>query len=67
MKRVYASRELIRIIEADGWFRVSQSGSLWQFKHPTKPGRVTIVHPKRDVPIGTAHSVFRQAGIEPPK
>ena len=67
MKRVYASRELIRIIEADGWYRVSQSGAHWQFKHPTKPGRVTIVHPKRDVPIGTAHSVFRQAGIEPPK
>ena len=67
MKRVYASRELIRLIEADGWYRVGQSGSHAQFRHPTKPGRVTIVHPKRDVPIGTAYSIFRQAGIEPPK
>ena len=67
MKRAYASRELIGIIEADGWYRVGQSGSHWQFKHPSKPGRVTIVHPKRDVPIGTARSIFRQAGLEPPK
>jgi len=35
-------RELIRLIEDDGWSQVTQSGSHRQFKHPTKPGRVTI-------------------------
>jgi len=47
----------------DGWFEVAQVGSHKQFKHPTKPGRVTVPHPKRDIPLGTLRSVEKQAGI----
>lgn len=47
------SAEVIRRIEADGWFKVGQKGSHVQFKHPSKPGRVTVVHPKRDIDINT--------------
>jgi len=35
-----------------------------QFKHPTKMGRVTVPHPKRDVPIGTLKSVEKQSGLK---
>ena len=58
------SRDIIRAIELDGWYLVATSGSHSQFKHPTKPGRVTVPHPKRDMPIGTLKSIEKQAGIK---
>ncbi len=58
------SREVIKALEADGWREVAQKGSHKQFKHPTKPGRVTIPHPNKDFPVGTLKSIERQAGIE---
>lgn len=58
------SREIIAALEADGWFRVAQEGSHVQFKHPGKPGRVTIPHPRKDLPIGTLKSIERQAGLK---
>jgi len=57
------SRDIIRHLEADGWQHVATKGSHWQFKHPTKPGRVTVPHPKRDLPTGTLRSIEKQAGI----
>jgi len=57
------SRSIIRVLEADGWIRVGQVGSHVQFKHPSKPGRVTVPHPKRDMPIRTLVSIERQSGI----
>jgi predicted RNA binding protein YcfA (HicA-like mRNA interferase family) len=45
------SREVIAALTRDGWKEVAQKGSHVQFKHPTKPGRVTVPHPERDVPI----------------
>lgn len=61
---VYTSKELIAIVEADGWSLVRVTGDHHQFKHPTKPGRVTIDHPVKDVPKGTANSVLKQAGLK---
>jgi predicted RNA binding protein YcfA (HicA-like mRNA interferase family) len=57
------SRAVIRAIEADGWVEVAQKGSHKQFKHPTKAGRVTVPHPKRDLPLGTLRSIEKQAWI----
>ena len=58
-------REVVRIIENDGWVMVAQKGSHRQFKHPTKPGRVTIAgHPKDDLAPGTLNSILRQAGLK---
>ncbi len=48
MKNI-TSRELIKIIEEDGWRLVAVAGSHHQFKHPTKPGKVTIPHPKKEL------------------
>ncbi len=58
-----SSSEIIRRLEADGWVEVSRRGSHAQFKHPTKPGRVTVPHPNKDLPLGTIKSIERQAGI----
>jgi predicted RNA binding protein YcfA (HicA-like mRNA interferase family) len=55
------SRSIIKALKRDGWFEVSQVGSHKQFKYPTKKGRVTIPHPKRDMPIGTLKSIEKQA------
>ncbi|WP_158816596.1 type II toxin-antitoxin system HicA family toxin [Methylocapsa sp. S129] len=49
---------------ADVWTEVAQRGSHVQFKHPTKPARVTIVSPKKDIPIGTLRSIEKQAGLK---
>ena len=57
------SKEVIALIKADGWYEVAVKGSHHQFKHPRKPGRVTVPHPKGDIPIGTFHSILRSAGI----
>jgi predicted RNA binding protein YcfA (HicA-like mRNA interferase family) len=58
-----SSREVIKRLKADGWYEVAHEGSHVQFRHPIKPGRVTVPHPKRDIPIGTLRSIEKQAGI----
>ena len=61
-------RDVIRLIEADGWYLVVTKGSHRQYKHREKPGRVTIAgHPSDDLAAGTLNSVLKQAGIRRPK
>jgi len=58
-------RELIRLIESDGWRVIATRGSHRQFKHPAKPGRVTVPgHLNDDVRIGTLNSILRQAQLK---
>lgn len=58
------SLELIKVIEADGWYLDRVRGSHHHFKHPTKEGLVTIPHPKKDLPPGTARNILKQAGLK---
>jgi predicted RNA binding protein YcfA (HicA-like mRNA interferase family) len=58
------SRDIISALKEDGWIQVAQKGSHVQFKHPVKPGRVTVPHPKRDIPIGTFRSIEKQASLK---
>ena len=58
------SREVIGALKQDGWYEVKQAGSHKQFKHSEKKGRVTVLHPKRDIPLGTLKSIEKQAGIK---
>jgi predicted RNA binding protein YcfA (HicA-like mRNA interferase family) len=55
--------EVIQRLNQDGWYEVAHRGSHKPFKHPVKPGRVTVPHPVRDIPIGTLRSIEKQAGI----
>lgn len=57
------SRDIIKALKADGWFEVNQVGSHKQFKHPTKPGRVTVAHPTKDMPLKTLKSIETQSGL----
>jgi len=56
--------EIIKALQDDGWRQVAQKGSHVQFKHPAKPGRVTVPHPERDVPTGTLRSIEKQSGLK---
>lgn len=58
------SREVIELIEADGWYEVAVKGSHHQFKHPSKPGRVTVPHPKSEIPKGTLNNILKTAGLK---
>jgi len=58
------SREVIRALEAAGWSEVARKGSHLQFRHPSRPGRVTVPHPKRELPIGTLRSIEKQSGVK---
>jgi predicted RNA binding protein YcfA (HicA-like mRNA interferase family) len=58
-------RDLIKRIEADGWFHVRTRGSHRQYHHPTRRGTVTVAgKPSVEVPRGTQASVLRQAGLK---
>jgi predicted RNA binding protein YcfA (HicA-like mRNA interferase family) len=58
-------RDILRIIDEDGWRQVRQRGSHRQFKHPTKLGLVTVAgHPRDDVAPGTLNSILKQAGLK---
>ncbi|MDP9144029.1 MAG: type II toxin-antitoxin system HicA family toxin [Actinomycetota bacterium] len=57
-------REVIALVEADGWVVVRTRGDHRQYKHPTKRGRVTIAgHPSDDVHPKTLQSILTQAGL----
>ena len=57
-------RDVIKLIETDGWYLVATKGSHRQYKHPMKSGRVTIAgHPGDDLAPGTLNSVLKQAQL----
>ncbi|PZO20734.1 MAG: toxin HicA [Leptolyngbya foveolarum] len=60
------SKEIISRLKAEGWRLVHTKGSHQQFKAPHRPGRVTVPHPKKDLPTGTVRSIARQAGWDWP-
>jgi len=57
-------RDIIKLIESDGWYQVNTRGSHRQYKHPTTSGRVTIAgHPNDDLAPGTLNSILKQAKL----
>ncbi|MDD3044515.1 MAG: type II toxin-antitoxin system HicA family toxin [Candidatus Delongbacteria bacterium] len=61
-------RDLLKMIETDGWFIVATRGSHRQYKHPVKKGRVTIAgHPGDDIAPGTLNSILKQARLKEEK
>ncbi len=58
-------RDVLKLIETHGWYLARTRGSHRQFKHPTKPGLVTVSgHPSVDVPKGTLNSILKQSGLK---
>ena len=59
-----SSREIIAALLRDGWFDAGQTGSHRHFKHPSKPGKVTVPHPKRDLPTKTIGSIEKASSVK---
>jgi len=58
-------RDLIRMVEQDGWKMVRTTGSHRHYRHPVKPGTGTIPgHLSDELALGTEKSVLKQAGLE---
>ena len=58
-------RELLVLIEADGWVQVRQRGSHRRYRHPVKTGTVTVAgKPSIEIPAGTLGSILKQAGLK---
>ena len=58
-------RDVIKLIESNGWREIAARGSHRQYKHPLKTGRVTIAgHPNDDLAPGTLNSILKQAKIK---
>ena len=60
----YSSTKIIKLLKKNGWYEVSCVGDHHQFKHPERLGRLTVPHPKKNLPIGTVKSILKQAGIK---
>jgi predicted RNA binding protein YcfA (HicA-like mRNA interferase family) len=58
-------KELIRLLEKDGWEQARMRGSHHQYRHPSKAGTVTVAgKPSADIPPGTLASILKQAGLK---
>ncbi len=58
-------REVVKLVEEDGWYLVAVRGSHRQYKHPAKPGRVTVAgNMNHDLAPGTLNSILKQAGLK---
>jgi predicted RNA binding protein YcfA (HicA-like mRNA interferase family) len=58
-------KEVLKLIEADGWYLVGTKGSHRQYKHPNKQGRVTVPGKlSDDLAPGTLNSIMKQAGLK---
>jgi predicted RNA binding protein YcfA (HicA-like mRNA interferase family) len=58
-------QDILDMLRKDGWEQVAMRGSHRQFKHPKKPGRVTVAgKPSDELAPGTFHSILKQAGLK---
>lgn len=58
------SADLIKLLEANGWVLRASRGSHHVFQHPARTGHVSVPHPKKDLGIGLAHKLLKQAGMK---
>ena len=63
MPKAMKVREIVRLLESDGWFHVATRCSHMQYKHEKKSGRVTVSgKPSDELAPGTLNSILKQAG-----
>jgi predicted RNA binding protein YcfA (HicA-like mRNA interferase family) len=58
------SKQIIKQLEADGWSLRGVKGSHHIFTHPSKPGHISVPHPKQDLGVGLAHKLLKQVGLK---
>jgi predicted RNA binding protein YcfA (HicA-like mRNA interferase family) len=64
MGQVFKPKQMRKLVESGGWYLVVQEGSHAQFKHPVKPGKITIPIHNEDLNKKTANSILKQAGLK---
>jgi predicted RNA binding protein YcfA (HicA-like mRNA interferase family) len=57
-------KQVIQMLEADGWELRGVKGSHHVFRHPGKPGHISVPHPKMDLGVGLVHKLLKQAGLK---
>jgi predicted RNA binding protein YcfA (HicA-like mRNA interferase family) len=58
-------KDVIRLLEGEGWILIATRGSHRQYKHPVRPGRVTVAaRPSDDLAPGTLNSILKQSGLK---
>lgn len=64
--KIYKAKEVVSILKQDGWYLTKTTGSHHHFKHPTKPGKVTVPYrtESEDVKIATLKSILKQSMID---
>ncbi len=61
-------RDLIKVLETDGWQQVRMKGSHRQFRHPLRHGTITVAgKPNIDIPAGTLAAILKHAGLKEKK
>lgn len=60
----YSSREIIKMLEEDGWYFTGARGDNHYFEHDTKKGKITVPHPEKDIHPKTSISILKQAGLK---
>lgn len=60
----YSSKEVLKLLHQNGWYEIDCVGDHHQLKHPTKPGRVTVCHPVKDLNARDLKSIERQSGLK---
>ncbi|MGL4766554.1 MAG: type II toxin-antitoxin system HicA family toxin [Formosimonas sp.] len=58
------SKDIIKLLEEDGWQLRGVRGSHHVFNHPTKGGHISVPHPKKDLGVGLTHKLLKQAGLK---
>jgi predicted RNA binding protein YcfA (HicA-like mRNA interferase family) len=58
------SKELIKVLEKDGWALRGSKGSHHIFHHSFKSGHIVVPHPKKDLGVGLVQKVLKQAQIK---
>jgi predicted RNA binding protein YcfA (HicA-like mRNA interferase family) len=58
------SAELIKKLEKNGWVLRSVKGSHHVYVHPTRPGHLTVPHPRKDLGMGLVHKLLKAAGLK---
>jgi len=64
MGNIHSSRDIVRMLEKDGWYEIRVAGSHHHYKHGKKIGIVTVPHPRKEIGKGLFNSILKQAGLK---
>lgn len=62
-KLITNSTEIIKLLKQNGWILIATKGSHHHFKHATLKGKITVPHPRKDLPLKTAKNILTMAGL----